>query len=31
MRERVSVYGGRLEAGARPEGGFRLRATLPVA
>ena len=31
MRERVSVYGGKLEAGARPEGGFRLRATLPVA
>jgi signal transduction histidine kinase len=31
IRERVSVYGGRLEAGVRPEGGFRLRATLPVA
>jgi signal transduction histidine kinase len=31
MRERVSVYGGKLEAGSRPEGGFRLRATLPVA
>ena len=30
MRERVSVYGGKLEAGARPEGGFLLRATLPV-
>jgi signal transduction histidine kinase len=30
MRERVSVYGGDLEAGPRPEGGFRLRATLPV-
>jgi signal transduction histidine kinase len=30
MRERVSVYGGELEAGPRPEGGFRLRATLPV-
>ncbi len=30
MRERVSVYGGKLEAGSRPEGGFRLRATLPV-
>jgi signal transduction histidine kinase len=30
MRERISVYGGNLEAGPRPEGGFRLRATLPV-
>jgi signal transduction histidine kinase len=30
MRERVSVYGGELEAGPRPEGGFRLHATLPV-
>jgi signal transduction histidine kinase len=30
MRERISVYGGDLEAGPRPEGGFRLRATLPV-
>jgi signal transduction histidine kinase len=31
MRERVSVYGGKLDAGPRPEGGFRLHATLPVA
>jgi signal transduction histidine kinase len=31
MRERVSVYGGELEAGPRPEGGFRLRAKLPIA
>jgi signal transduction histidine kinase len=31
MRERVTVYGGKLEAGPRPEGGFRLRATLPIA
>ena len=31
MRERVSVYGGELEAGPRAEGGFRLRATLPIS
>ena len=31
MRERVNVYGGELDAGPRPEGGFRLRARLPVA
>jgi hypothetical protein len=30
MRERISVYGGNLDAGPRPEGGYRLRATLPV-
>jgi signal transduction histidine kinase len=30
MRERVSVYGGKLDAGPRPGGGFRLHATLPV-
>jgi signal transduction histidine kinase len=30
MRERVSVYGGELEAGPGPSGGFRLRATLPI-
>jgi signal transduction histidine kinase len=30
MRERISVYGGELEAGALPEGGYRLHARLPL-
>jgi len=30
IRERVGVYGGELESGARPEGGFGLRVRLPL-
>src|SRR5205085_11401991 len=30
MRERVAVFGGVLEADRRVEGGYRLRATLPL-
>ena len=29
MRERVAVYGGSLDAGPAPEGGFRVDATIP--
>ena len=29
MRERVSLYGGALDAGPRPDGTFRVRARLP--
>jgi signal transduction histidine kinase len=31
MRERVTLYGGELHAGHRPEGGFVVRASLPLA
>jgi signal transduction histidine kinase len=30
MRERVSVYGGEIDAGPQPGGGYRLRAKLPT-
>ncbi len=30
MRERVSVFGGDLTAGPRPDGGFRVRVRLPL-
>jgi signal transduction histidine kinase len=30
MRERLRLYGGRLESGPRPEGGYLVRARLPV-
>lgn len=30
MRERVAAIGGRLDAGPEPDGGFRVRAVLPL-
>jgi signal transduction histidine kinase len=30
MRERAALYGGSLELGARPGGGYRVRACIPV-
>ncbi|WP_369142857.1 sensor histidine kinase [Streptomyces sp. R44] len=29
LRERLSVYGGTLDAGSRPQGGYRVRAVIP--
>lgn len=31
LRERVAVFGGRLEAGSQPGGGWTLRASFPLA
>jgi signal transduction histidine kinase len=30
LRERLALYGGTLEAGKQPAGGYRVRAVLPV-
>jgi signal transduction histidine kinase len=30
MQERVAMFGGTFEAGARPEGGFSVHARLPI-
>jgi len=31
MRERVQVYGGRMQTGAMPGGGFQIQVTLPLS
>jgi signal transduction histidine kinase len=31
MRERVSMLGGALAAGAEPDGGYTVRAVLPLS
>lgn len=31
MRERVTLYSGRMSAGARPQGGFRVQVWLPLS
>ena len=30
LRERISIYGGSLQVGPRPGGGWRVRATIPL-
>jgi signal transduction histidine kinase len=30
MRERIALYGGRLQAGRRPDGRYGVRALIPV-